>query len=512
MPAPRPDPRIEQLVEHVVRLASGELSARLAPSPVRDDIDAMIIGLNMMAEELQALSTEFEARVAQRTGELEEARRELERLALYDPLTGLANRTLLAERLHASLEGAGLGFRPPTVLLLDLDGFKAVNDSFGHPVGDQLLVEVARRLRAVVRVDDTVARLGGDEFALLLAGTPVPDAVQVAWRIARSIAEPVRIGSHTCWVSASVGMRVAEPGDRPDILLRDADTAMYAAKARNRGTVVSFEPAMHAAAAARMDLTADLRCAVSDNRLELRFQPIVELDGGRIDGVESLLRWRHPTRGLLTPTEFITTAEEGGLVTGLDQWVLDAGLGQLARWRRSVPAARALGMHVNISPVDLRAPRFAEGVVNRLAHHGVAGSDLTLEVTETQLLGEDPATAHALSVLRRAGIGVAIDDFGVGYSSLGYFRRLSADVVKIDRSLVAGIDTDLAQHRVAAAILAVIDAFGAVAIAEGVETEGQAAALRGLGCRFGQGFHLGRPMDAEALATRLAVVRSAPGG
>jgi diguanylate cyclase (GGDEF)-like protein len=511
MPAPLPDPRIELLVEHVVRLASGDLSARLAPSPARDDVDAMIVGMNMLAEELQALSTAFEARVAERTAELEEARHALERLALYDPLTGLANRTLLAERLRGGLDGVERGTRPPTVLLLDLDGFKSVNDSFGHPVGDRLLAEVARRLSAVVRAGDTVARMGGDEFALLLLDLPPADALRLACRIASAVAEPVRVGPHTCWVSASIGVRVAGPGEQPDTLIRDADTAMYAAKARGRGSVAMYEPAMHAAAAARLALTTDLRAAISAGRLELRYQPIVELDGGRVRGVEALLRWRHPTRGLLTPTEFIAAAEEDGLVTALDRWVLDTALDQLARWRRTAPAGRPVDLHVNISPVDLRAPRFAEDVVARLAHHGVAGSDLTLEVTETQLLGEDAATSHALGVLRHAGVAIAIDDFGVGYSSLGYFRRLSTDVVKIDRSLVVDLDTDPDQHRIAAAILAVVDAFGAVAVAEGVETDGQAAALRSLGCRLGQGFHLGRPMDADAVATRLALVGSTPG-
>ena len=507
MATPQPDPRLEQLVELVVKLAQGELSVRLPPSPAADDIDAVIVGINMLAEELEALNRHLEGRVDERTRQLADAHRQLERLALYDPLTDLANRTLLAERIDEAVAATERGGHLPAVLVLDLDGFKAVNDSFGHAIGDELLVEVARRLRAVCRATDTVARLGGDEFALVVVDATEEQVVDVADRIMATLQVPVRAGSQTCWISASIGVRFAERGQTAGVLLRDADTAMYVAKARGRGGIQVYEPTMHAAALQRLRRADELRNALIAGEFVTYYQPIIDLTTGHATAVEALLRWQHPIDGLRTADAFIPVAEDTGLIVALDRWVLDAAVGQVAAWRALRPGPAPLVVHINVSPITFRTPGFAEDVLACLGRHDVHAADVLLEVTETQMMGEDPPTMQAMEALHTAGIGVAIDDFGTGCSSLGYVRRKFVDVIKIDRSLITGLDSDPSQRRIAAALLAVVDAFGLTAVAEGVQTDAEVAALRELGCRYGQGYRWGeaRPPD------ELAVFRP-PGG
>ena len=500
-----PDDRLDQLLELVVELASGDTGARMTPSPAADEIDAVIVGVNMLAEELQALNGDLEARVTERTVQLEQAHLQLERLALYDPLTGLANRTLLGDRISLAMAHADRGAAPPAVLLLDLDGFKAVNDSFGHPVGDLLLVEIGRRLREMVRETDTVARLGGDEFALVVVDAGHEQVLAMAERIRVALQAPVQAGEQSCWVSASIGVCFAVRGQDAATLLRDADTAMYAAKNGARGSVQVYEPRMHATALSRVLLAEDLRAAIADDQLLVHYQPIVDLTTGRTTGVEALVRWEHPERGLLAPAEFVGVAEDTGLVTALDRWVLRTAVAQLAAWRSAFLRGHEFAMHVNVSPIELRTPRFAEGVLDCLAEHGVPPGDLVLEMTESHLMGEDAGTLSALERLRTAGVAVAVDDFGTGYSSVGYLRRMFLDAVKIDRSLITGLDTDPQQHRVAAAILAIVDAFGLEAVAEGVETAEQAERLRALGCRYGQGYLWGLPLPAEGMTALLVV-------
>ena len=495
--------RLDELTDFVIRLASGQLDARLAPSQAADELDAIVVGLNMLAEELQGLTYDLEKRVEQRTQQLAAAHQELERLALYDPLTGLANRTLLAERMgRAMAETDPAGF-PPTVLLLDLDGFKAVNDGFGHAVGDALLVVVAQRLCSVVRQGDTVARLGGDEFAIVLQDAGHEQALEIADRICAALAAPMSVGGQVCWVSASVGVRFAVHGEPADTFLRDADTAMYDAKGRAPGGVSVFEPAMHQEALTRNRLADELRTALAERQFFVLYQPIVELASGRVAGVESLVRWRHPERGILAPDAFITVAEDTGIVSAIDQWVLDESAAQVRRWRDQVLGAAPFGVHVNISPVELRSPHFATTVLESIARHRLDAADITIEITERGLLGEDAATQQSMETLRTAGVGVAIDDFGTGTSSLGYVRRSFVDTIKIDRSLVRGLDVVPQQHRVAAAILAVVDAFGLEAVAEGVESDGEAERLRALGARFGQGYHWSVPRTGEQVTSLL---------
>ena len=495
----RRDPRLGQLVEFVVELASGRLGARMAPSAAADEIDAVIMGLNMLGEELQALTGDLEERVAERTRELAAAREELEHLALYDPLTGLANRTLLADRLGQAMAQAARGAAAPAVLVLDLDGFKAVNDGFGHGVGDELLVAVADRLRGAVRDGDTVARLGGDEFAIVLADASPGQVLDVAARVQRATTGPVRIRDHSCWVGASIGVCFGVRGQSADTVLGDADTAMYEVKSRARGGVGVFEPGMRQEASSRTRLAEQLRVAVSGGQLTLLYQPIVELPTGRMVAVEALVRWQHPERDLLEPDAFIGVAEDTGLVAVLDRWVLDTALAQMTHWRATVLGDDAFAVHVNVSPVELRAPGFAEDILRCLARHQVPAPDLTVEITEHQMLGEDAGTLQTMETLRVAGVGLALDDFGTGSSSLGYVRRSCVDTIKIDRSLVHGLDVDAVQHKRTAAILGVIDAFDLVAVAEGVETAGEAARLRALGARYGQGHFWCPPRSADAV-------------
>lgn len=487
-------------MDFVVALASGRLETRMVPSPASDEVDAVVVGLNMLGEELQALTGDLEQRVAERTRELALAREELERLALHDGLTGLANRTLLAQRLEQALTRAAQGGTPPAVLVLDLDGFKAVNDGFGHIVGDQLLVAVAARLRAAVGDGDTVARLGGDEFAIVVED-PAPDGVlDLATKVQHAVAAPAYVDADTCVVGASIGVCFAVAGHTSATVLGDADTAMYAAKNQARGSVAVFESTMGRAAVTRTRLAEQLRWALTDRRqLSLVYQPIVELATGRVVAAEALLRWQHPTRGLLRPESFIGVAEDTGLVTALDRWALAVAATHMARWRSTVLGVEPFAIHVNMSPRGLRVPRFADDVVAVLANEGVPPGDVTVEITEDQMLSEDDASVQTITALRAAGVRVAIDDFGSGPSSLGYIRRSLVDTIKLDQSLVRAVDVNAQQHQVTAAVLAVIAAFDLTAVAEGIETAGEAARLRALGCRYGQGQHWSPPRSPDAV-------------
>ena len=501
---PDDDGRLDQLVELVVELASGNLSTRMSPSPEADAVDAVVVGLNMLAEELEALYAGLEARVAERTEQLEQAQRQLELLALFDPLTGLANRTLLGDRMDQAIVRAARSGCPPAVMVLDLDGFKAVNDSFGHAVGDIVLTEVARRLRKVARASDTVARLGGDEFALVVLDTDAAQVLNVADRILAALRTPIDAGEHSCLVGTSIGICFAVPGQSTGALLRNADIAMYSAKGDDENRVQVYRPTMHTEAMVRHRLTDELRSAAGDGELVLHYQPIVDIRAGVTVGVEALVRWQHPRRGLVPPEEFIAVAEQTGLITQIGDWVAHTALAQLAHWRDTVLDGANFRMHVNTSPVQLRSPGFAEHLLADIERYGVGASELWLEITESMMLADDTETARTLDELRAAGVGLVMDDFGTGYASIGYVRRLHLDTIKVDRSLVTGLDTDPQQRGVAAAIMSLVDALGLRAIAEGVETAAEHESLVALGYRYAQGYHYGRPVPADEATRRLA--------
>ncbi len=499
---PDEDHRLDDLVDQIVQLAAGDLSVRLEPSPARDSVDAVITGFNLLADELDMMYRTLEERVAERTDQLNQAKQELERLALYDPLTGLANRSLLADRMGQAVARAERGAGPPSVLLLDLDEFKTINDGLGHTVGDLLLVEVARRLRSVVRDTDTVARLGGDEFAILLPDIEEDQALRIAERALVELQRPFAVGDRAVWPAASIGICFGTRGQSADLLLRDADTAMYAAKASGKGTAQVFRPEMHHAARARLQVASELGSAVELDQLRLMYQPIVDLRSGVPVGAEALTRWQHPTRGLLLPVDFIAVAESSGHIVDIGHWVLRTAIAELEQWPDQ-PSRESFKVHVNLLPVEVRWPGLADLVAEALREHGVPAAQLVLEISETGLMTGDIGDLEALLALRRLGVGISIDDFGTGYSSISYLRRLPIDSVKVDQSLIADITTDPTQVRFVGAILQLIEAAGLAAVVEGIESLEQMRTLAELGCRYGQGFLFGQPGPWSAIMSSL---------
>ncbi|MBT8162973.1 MULTISPECIES: bifunctional diguanylate cyclase/phosphodiesterase [Arthrobacter] len=501
--SPRKSVQDPRLVNGVVRLAAGDLDARIEPSEQRDEIDAVITGVNLLAEELGHIHADLEQRVAARTAMLRKTQVELEQMAKTDALTGLANRTLLTERIQeAILSGVDDG-KAPAVLVLDLDSFKAINDILGHSAGDAALVEVAKRLRSVVRASDTVARLGGDEFAILLTAATQEQVLRIAQRASECLQESMRIGSETVWAMASIGVCLGTPGYPAEALMRDADIAMYQAKARGRNNVQLFHPEMLDAVRERSRITAELRTAVAGGELALLYQPVVELGSGKVIGVEALLRWHHPVRGTILPGSFIGIAEETGLIFELGRWVLHEGLAQMRRWNRSDPDLPDFCLHINLSAAELLRPDLLEDIRDTLARNGVDPRRLVLEITETVLMSRGTGEEQVLSRLRELGVGLQIDDFGTGYSSISYLRSLPADTVKVDQSLIKDMESDPRQQQFVAAILQLISAAGLSATVEGIETAEQATQLQAMGCLHGQGYFYGYPVPAARIPDQL---------
>jgi diguanylate cyclase (GGDEF)-like protein len=430
---------------------------------------------------------------------------QLRHRAYHDHVTGLANRMLFTERVTAAL-AAGPG--RTAVLFIDLDDFKAVNDTMGHEAGDELLSAVARRLGGVVPEGGCLGRLGGDEFAILVP--PAPDVRAAAEGVATAIAVALRssleVDAVPVTVEASVGIAVAGPGDDAAALLRNADVAMYAAKNGHKGGWRFFEPAMLASTLRRHRMRAALSEAVIRGEFVVHYQPIIDLAGGTVHGAEALVRWRRPDGGLLTPAKFIPLAEETGLVAAIDQWVLRHACEQVGRWRDDYTGGRAFALHVNVSARQLHRPDLVGEVEAALGDAGLPAECLTLEITESGL-GHDPEGAIArLGELGRIGVHLAIDDFGTGYSSLAYLRRMPVDVLKIDKTFTDELAGPVGRAPLAQAVIALADALGVRTVAEGIEHRTQAERLLDLGCQFGQGYHYGRPLparDMEAMLQRL---------
>jgi diguanylate cyclase (GGDEF)-like protein len=417
------------------------------------------------------------------------------REAYRDSLTGLPNRALFLERLERSLNDRHHG--PVVVLFIDLDRFKAVNDSLGHQAGDELLTEVAARLRETLRGTDLAARLGGDEFAVLLEGESADDACRVAERIAVRIAEPFRIADRTVYIGASVGVAQCEPtGAEAAELLSNADVAMYRAKKAGAGRVVVFEPAMHTEVVTQLDFQVDLNNALGAGQFRVDYQPVVRLDTRDLHGAEALLRWHHPTRGLIPPEDFVPVAEEIGLITEIGLWVLREAVTELAVLRRSRPD---LAISANFSPREVMHDRFVAGVTDALTDAGLPGSALTVELTETALMTDSALALRHLGALKERGVRISLDDFGTGHSSLSYLRRFPVDQLKIDRAFVAGM-CDSGEDR--ACVKAIIDLARGLrldVVAEGIDDVDQLRDLVGMGCLRGQGDYLHRPMPAADL-------------
>jgi diguanylate cyclase (GGDEF)-like protein/PAS domain S-box-containing protein len=434
---------------------------------------------------------------------------ELRHQALYDPLTQLANRTLFRDRVEHALLGSAREVSPVAVLLLDLDRFKVINDTLGHAAGDQVLVSVADRIRAVVRPGDTPAHIGGDEFAVLLPGTTAARATAVAERILDALRVPFDAAGAEVFTTASIGIAVCAGVDgylgeegTVDGLLGRADVAMYAAKSGGRGRLQVYEPAMHRAALHRMELGGELRRAVERGEFFVEYQPVVGLDDGMVTGVEALLRWRHPERGLIAPAEFITAAEETGLIVPIGAWVLATACRQARSWHTGRSVARPLHVSVNVSSRQLCEPGFATMVRRTLTDTGLDPRQLILEVTESALVDDMLGVRDQLEQLRECGVRIAMDDFGAGYSSLGYLRGLPLDIVKIDRMFVAGLGTSGADRALTLAIVRLLGTIEAHIVAEGIETAEQLAYVRALGVEAGQGYYFSRPVDPVA-ASRL---------
>jgi diguanylate cyclase (GGDEF)-like protein/PAS domain S-box-containing protein len=424
---------------------------------------------------------------------------ELHHIAYHDSLTDLANRNCFQERLRVAVERSRVErhFRF-AVMYLDLDRFKMVNDSLGHPAGDELLKEVARRLNACVRPRDLVARLGGDEFAMLLE-QPNTDAEVLAQgeRVLKALQQPVLINGTELRPMASIGLTFSDLGYRePDELLRDADLAMYKAKADGKARIALFDASLHEQLGHKLQLEADLRRAIGDGQLSLAYQPLYELNPHRLNGFEALMRWTHPTRGVISPGVFITLAEECGCIEALTQWALDEAIRQHALWTREMPHHANLVMHVNVSGRDLSRPNFGPHIRAALQRHGLKPQLLVLEVTESTLMEHRDLALRALAELTAQGVKVGIDDFGTGYSSLAYLSTLPFDCLKIDRSFVIGMDSSPKNVEIVRTVISLGRTLNKQVVAEGIETRQQLERLRQLGATIGQGYLLSRPLDA----------------
>ena len=429
------------------------------------------------------------------------ARDALAHQARHDSLTGLPNRSLLIDRIEHAIDRSRRSHSLMAVLFLDIDDFKLVNDTLGHEAGDLLLVEMTPRLRAALRPGDTVARFGGDEFVVLCEDVASEaDAMLIAARIASACSRPVMLGPHQHLVTISVGIVVVQNGfSTPTGLLRDADAAMYRAKAMGKGRIELFDEGMRERLLERIAIESDLRHALLHQEFRLRYQPVISLDqGGIVTGVEALLRWQHPTRGLLEPAEFMQVAESTGLIVPIGEWAIEEACRQAADWRDARDEGQPpLSMSVNLSPRQIARSNIVSAVASILERTGLEAGLLDLEITERVLLEDAEASAGALRDLKAIGVRLVLDDFGTGYSSLSYLKRFTIDALKIDRSFVDGLGEDAENGAIINAVLGMARALDVGVTAEGVETRQQLASLRGSGCAFAQGYLFSQPIHAD---------------
>ena len=426
-----------------------------------------------------------------------------EQEALHDGLTRLPNRTFFLDSLSRSFDG-----RAPSsiaVLFIDLDNFKDANDGFGHDTGDLLLQALAARLHSELRPADILARLGGDEFAIALLDMHSPThARAVAQRILAAVSEPVSLGAVTLTPSASIGLAFGDSADSAGSLLRNADLAMYEAKRDGGGRVGEYRPILHTVALRRTELDAELRVAIEQHQLVVHYQPIFDLSTNRLVGTEALVRWQHPTRGLLPPAEFIPAAEQSGLIVPLGSWVLRRRASRPRNGRPQVRTGPRLSVSVNLAPRQLTDRKIVTTVAEALHEAGLAPSSLCLEITEGSVIKDFETTMPILNALRALGVTLALDDFGTGYSSLSYLKQLPVNSVKIDRSFVSDLDSNIDNAEIVRAIISLAHTLGMSVTAEGAETDDQLAALRTMGSDHAQGYVLGRPLPEQAVSSLLA--------
>ena len=479
---------LKALEEASVHLGREDLSHRIEVHG-NDELARVGSALNAMADKLQL------------------GREELQHHALHDPLTGLPNRALFMEQLEHVLARARRKATPVSVLYLDLDGFKTVNDTLGHEAGDEVLADVAERLRRALREADTVARLGGDEFGIVLE-EELQAATSTAQRIVRQFERPWSLSSGYVSVGVSIGIAARTNEEGLDELLRQADTAMYAAKASGKGRWRVFSPDLGTGQLTTRSFRAELQHAVEAEEFVVHYQPVMDIVSGFITGVEALVRWNHPERGLLPPSEFLSEAEASGHVVHIDSWVLREACRQVRAWQRSVPGAEHLSVHVNLSARGLQNPTLAQEIGEAVRVSGLAPSDLVLEITETTLVYDAEAAAIELRKLKDLDVELALDDFGTGFSSLTHLYEFPIDIIKIDRSFIASLGVDARRPELVKALVELGKTLGLLVVAEGVEQAVQLEYLRSIGCERAQGYYFAKPLPADQLEKFLPTVCS----
>jgi diguanylate cyclase (GGDEF)-like protein len=445
-------------------------------------------------------TTELELR--HHLSEREIRERQLRHDSLHDGLTGLPNRAYFMRRLSdATDRSRRMEDALFAVVFLDLDDFKLINDSMGHHVGDEVIMAVARRLEECVRGGDIVARLGGDEFAILLERVgDARDTAIVAERVQEALAKPINIGGFDHRVTASIGVALSSAAnERPEYLLRSADMAMYRAKSAGRNRFEMFDRAMHAEALARLQIENELRRAVDNEDFLLYYQPIVSLSSGRIEMVEALIRWKHAERGIVAPADFVTVAEETGLIVPMGRWALTEACRQVQAWQTELGWEEPLGLSVNLSVRQFGQIDLVRMVAATLSDTRFPASSLHLEITESAIISQSHPAVNIIHDLRALGVAIHLDDFGTGYSSLSYLHRIPLDAIKIDRAFTSAIDSENLSREVVRAILGLVRAVGVDAVAEGVNSETQVEVLRELGCEFAQGYLFSRPLPPDEM-------------
>ena len=484
-------------------LAAPSILVALGPA---SDVEHVVIGLGGVV-----MITVLLVRAASAVTAYAQAQEVFRYQALHDGLTGLPNRVALTNAVE-QLIGAQRAAGPPAWLFfLDLDGFKLVNDSWGHDAGDRLLVEVARRLRAATPSGGALGRLGGDEFVVAAAAWR-DEAADIGERLMLALAEPLQVGGAEIVVSASLGAAQWDGASTADALMRDADTAMYRAKAEGRRRSAVFDPSMRREVRERVELEQALQRAMARSELRMAYQPIVRLSDGAVVGAEALMRWDHPQRGPVPPSTFIPIAEETGLIADLGDWAMRQAVAEAAQWRRDGQVAADFWMSVNASPRQLRDDRLLRTVHHTLAATGLPATGLVVEITESVMLDESAATAQVLAQLRALGVRLVVDDFGTGFSALGYLRRHPVTGVKIDRAFVDGLGRDSEDEAIVRAVVAMSSALGLSIVAEGVETVVQRNMLAAMGVSLGQGWLWGKAATAQEFTERHGAGAPAPTG
>jgi len=480
-----------------------------------DELGAVIDGINGMLgqierrdEQLAAHATQLEHEVAERTRELEHITEQFRHQAYHDELTGLPNRALFMERLGYSISQSSRQKQSLALIFLDLDGFKTINDVLGHDVGDELLVDIAQRLTSTIRTSDTVSRFGGDEFTLLLNDISSNEAlIKMAEKLLHVVSQPILCGNREVHLSTSMGISMYPQDSESAIdLLKFADTAMYQAKKLGKNTYQFYSPELHSESIGRMSIESELRSALANKELVLHYQPKVDVLKRQITGVEILLRWQHPKKGLLTPSDFIDVAEETGLILPIGKWVLMEACKQAIDWKTS--AYSHMNIAVNLSVVQLYQEDLLSTLSTCIEKHRMLPDTLQLELTESMVMNDVGRDRKILNDLRNLGISLAIDDFGTGYSCLNQLRNIPVDTVKIDRSFIRNFDSDERSVAVVKAIIGLAGAMGLYVIAEGVESENEIRRLVKLGCHEIQGFYFSRPVPSNELQATFDSIQS----